>query len=79
MSDIFLFISVNGIQEALENKKDLTIPILFNIHAGHVDPQTIVPLGGECVMKFEEGKTELYFNYGSHLSWEDFYMKNWSS
>ena len=54
----------------------MEIPILFNIHAGHVDPQTIVPLGGECVMNYEKGKMELYFNYGSHMSWEEFYMKN---
>ena len=74
---IFIFIiSVNGIQKVLENKEDLEIPILFNIHAGHVDPQTIVPLGGECIMNYEKGKMELYFNYGSHMSWEEFYMKN---
>ena len=51
----------------IEDSKYRQIPILFNIHAGHVDPQIIVPLGGECVMKTKDGHLELFFNYGSKV------------
>ncbi|CAD7975519.1 unnamed protein product [Amoebophrya sp. A25] len=44
------------------------MPVVFNIHAGHVDPQAIVPLGRECLLDVE--RKRIFFNYGDE-SWRD--------
>eukprot|EP00928_Gymnodinium_smaydae_P062824 TRINITY_DN46595_c0_g1_i1.p1 TRINITY_DN46595_c0_g1~~TRINITY_DN46595_c0_g1_i1.p1 ORF type:complete len:136 (+),score=34.18 TRINITY_DN46595_c0_g1_i1:801-1208(+) len=46
------------------------VPVVFNLHAGHVDPQLVIPLGRECVLDL--GQRQLFFNYGATESFETF-------
>jgi muramoyltetrapeptide carboxypeptidase LdcA involved in peptidoglycan recycling len=46
------------------------VPVIFNLHAGHVDPQLVIPLGRECVLDLSEHR--LFFNYGAAESFEEF-------
>ena len=80
---LFIYLLVITLHWTLENKTDLTIPILFNIHAwcwpcwstNYCTTWRWVCHDMNC----KKGKMELYFNYGSLMSWEEFYMKNWLS
>eukprot|EP00427_Karlodinium_veneficum_P048712 CAMPEP_0169229362 /NCGR_PEP_ID=MMETSP1016-20121227/25349_1 /TAXON_ID=342587 /ORGANISM="Karlodinium micrum, Strain CCMP2283" /LENGTH=443 /DNA_ID=CAMNT_0009308247 /DNA_START=47 /DNA_END=1378 /DNA_ORIENTATION=- len=54
-----------------------SVPVVFNIHAGHVDPQTVVPMGREAVVDL--GKEQIFFNCGAEESFEEYQQREMES